>query len=257
MLPVPAPATLEILKNMRFKAVKGHPPEMELVTPTGAAIAAQLTEPGHPPLPPLRVKQVGYGAGSRKHEYPNLLRVVVGELEKAYEEDEVLLLECQVDDLQPEIFPYLMEKLLGAGALDVCFIPVQMKKGRSGRIIQVFADPQEQMAMAEILFAETTTLGIRRSRVNRLKLSRWHEKISTQYGPISVKIVDGPGLQGPEIRPEFEACRQVAAEKAMPLRKVYDEILRSSFSEKTLKNRFPQSEEEGGFSENGKKGNKS
>ena len=253
VLPVPAPATVEILKDMRVKA---HPAEMELVTPTGAAIASQLSEPGHPLLPPIRIEQVGYGAGSRRHEYPNLLRVIVGELEKAYEEDEVLLLECQVDDLQPEIYPYLMEKLLAAGAIDVCFIPVQMKKGRSGRLIQVFSEPQAQMPLAEILFSETTTLGIRWSRANRLKLARWHEKIDTAYGPISVKMVDGPGLKGPEIRPEFEACRQVATEKAIPLRKVYDEIQRASHLEKNPKDRFPQSDEKGRLSENGKQGNK-
>ncbi len=243
LLPVPAPATVEILKGMR---VKEHPAEMELVTPTGAAIAAVLAGSDHRTLPPLRIHNVGYGAGSRQEDYPNLLRILVGEKVRAYDEDKVLVLECQIDDMQPELYPYLMEKLLQAGALDVCFIPMQMKKGRAGILIQVLVEPEERLRIAEIIFMETTTLGIRASRADRIKLNRRPGQIKTPFGPIAIKIVDGPCLQGEEVRPEFEACKQVALEKDVPLRQVYDAVLCSSVSDNVLDFSFNEKKEKRG-----------
>jgi len=228
-LPVPAPATVEILADMR---VKDHPTAgFELVTPTGAAIAACLAAPDHPWLPPLRLRKVGYGVGSRDHDtYPNLLRVYMGDEAGGYDEDEVLVLECQMDDLQPEIYPYLMEKLLQAGARDACLVPVQMKKGRAGMLVQVLADAVDQDNIVELLFAETTTLGVRISRTRRVKLPRRLGEVDTAYGKVPVKIVENPCLDGMEVRPEYEACKQVATKRGVPLRNVYDAVIRSGSS---------------------------
>ena len=224
VLPVPAPATVEIVKGMR---VKDHPVQAELVTPTGAAIASVLAGPGHPPMPPMRFDKVGYGVGDRDFDHPNLLRVFLGEAAEGYEKDEVEVIECQIDDLQPELYPYLMERLLQSGAVDVYFVPVQMKKGRSGILVQVLADPPEGLRISEILFQETTTLGVRLSRRNRIKLSRRSCEVETDFGWIPAKRVEGPCLEGPEVRPEYEVCRRLAEEKGVPLRQVYDQVIRA------------------------------
>ena len=230
LLPVPAPATAEILRGMR---VLGHPVEAELVTPTGAAIAATLSAGDGSAPPPMRIERVGYGAGSRDHtELPNLLRVVVGETGSGYEHDEVRVLECQIDDLQPEIYPYLVERLLEAGARDVFLVPVQMKKGRPGILVQVLSDPVVDLGVLDVLFSETTTLGVRVSGAERIKLARRTETVETSLGPVAVKAVEGPALRTVELRPEFEECRRLAREKGLPLRAVYEEVLRSIHSRK-------------------------
>ncbi len=143
-----------------------------------------------------------------------------------------------------------------AGARDVCFIPIQMKKGRAGILIQVLAEPEERLKVAEILFKETTTLGIRSSRADRIKLNRRPGRIDTAFGPVAVKIVDGPCFQGEEIRPEFEACKQIAVEKDVSLRQVYDAVMRSGASGKVLDSSFNEAKEKRGFSGNGRAGNK-
>jgi hypothetical protein len=222
VLPVPAPATVELVKGLR---VKEHPVEAELVTPTGAAIASVLAGPGHPPLPPMRVQKVGYGVGDRDFDHPNLLRIFLGEPGEGYEEDEVEVIECQIDDLQPELYPYLMERLLKSGAIDVYLIPLQMKKGRSGFLVQVLAEPSDVLRVSEVLFRETTTLGVRLSRRNRIKLSRRTCEVETDFGWVPAKWVEGPCLDGPEVRPEYEVCRRVSEEKGIPLRKVYEQVV--------------------------------
>jgi hypothetical protein len=213
--------------------VLGHPVEAELVTPTGAAIAATLSAGDGSAPPPMRIERVGYGAGSRDHtELPNLLRVVVGETGSGYEHDEVRVLECQIDDLQPEIYPYLVERLLEAGARDVFLVPVQMKKGRPGILVQVLSDPVVDLGVLDVLFSETTTLGVRVSGAERIKLARRTETVETSLGPVAVKAVEGPALRTVELRPEFEECRRLAREKGLPLRAVYEEVLRSIHSRK-------------------------
>jgi uncharacterized protein (TIGR00299 family) protein len=224
VLPVPAPATVEIVKGMR---VKEHPVQAELVTPTGAAIASVLAGPGHPPLRPTRFHKVGYGVGNKEFDHPNLLRIFLGDSPEGYEQDEVEVIECQIDDLQPELYPYLTEKLLQSGAIDVYLIPVQMKKGRTGFLVQVLAEPSEGLRVSEVLFRETTTLGVRLSHRNRIKLSRRACEVETRLGRMPAKRVEGPCLDGAELRPEYEACRRVAEEKGIPLRKVYDEVIRA------------------------------
>lgn len=227
VLPVPAPATLEILKGMR---VRDLAVEAELVTPTGAAIAAALAGPGHPAPPPMRVLGTGYGAGKRDLPHPNLLRVVLAEGAAGYEEDDVQVIETQMDDLQPEVYGHLMERLLQSGALDVYLVPVQMKKGRPGVLVRVIADPADTLRISELLFRETTTLGVRLSRSRRVKLQRRAGTVSTVFGPVQVKIVEGPCLEGPEVRPEYEACRRVAEANRVPLRAVYEEVYRAAGS---------------------------
>jgi pyridinium-3,5-bisthiocarboxylic acid mononucleotide nickel chelatase len=222
VLPVPAPATAALLEGMR---VREHPVAEELVTPTGAAIASWLAGPGHDPLPRARFEKIGYGVGARDGEVPNLLRVFLGERVDAYEEDDVLTLCCQMDDFQPELYPPLMERLLKAGALDVFLVPVQMKKGRPGFLVEVTACPADHLALAEILFAESTTLGVRVSSCRRIKLTRKQGTVNTSLGVVQVKVVEGPGLAGPEVRPEFESCLQAASRSGVPLRRVFEEVL--------------------------------
>lgn len=234
VLPVPAPATTEILKGMRVK--KDHPVEGELVTPTGAAIAAVLSEGASGCPPPMRIEKVGYGAGSRDDPmYPNLLRVWLGQTSVGAERDDVRVVECQIDDLSPEIFPYLVERLLEAGALDVALVPVQMKKGRPGMLVQVVSGPVVDQRLLEVLFSETTTLGVRIFGAERVKLRRWAERLETDLGPVAVKACEGPGLEAVELRPEHEECRRLAREKGLPLRAVYEEILWAARSRKRSK----------------------
>ncbi len=221
-LPVPAPATAELLKGMR---VQEHPWKEELVTPTGAAIASCLAGPRHDPLPPVRFEKIGYGVGARDGAYPNMLRIFLGDPAGGYEEDDVLVLRCQMDDFQPELYPPLMEKLLQAGARDVFLVPVQMKKGRPGFLVEVTALPTDQLVLAEILFSESTTLGIRVTPARRIKLERRQETVETSLGGVQVKIVEGPGLATPEVRPEYESCRQAASRTGVPLRRVFEEVM--------------------------------
>ncbi|MEW6442887.1 MAG: nickel pincer cofactor biosynthesis protein LarC [bacterium] len=231
LLPVPAPATAEILKGMRV--IHDHPAKGELVTPTGAAIAATLAHRQSAWPPPMEIAGIGYGAGSRDFQsHPNLLRVVTGETEDGYERDRVRMLECQIDDLQPEIYPYLVERLLEAGARDVVLVPAHMKKGRPGILVQVVADAVPDRRLLAVLFAETTTLGVRTYEAGRVKLGRRAERIETSLGPVAVKAVEGPGLETPELRPEHEECRRLARERGLPLRKVYEEVQKAIDSRK-------------------------
>jgi uncharacterized protein (DUF111 family) len=176
----------------------------------------------------MRFEKVGYGVGDREFDHPNLLRIFLGEPAEGYEGDEVEVLECQIDDMQPELYPYLMDRLLKSGAIDVYFIPVQMKKGRSGFLVQVLVEPSEGLRISEVLFQETTTLGVRLSRRSRIKLSRRACEVETDFGWVPAKWVEGPCLEGPEVRPEYEVCKKLAEEKGVPLRKVYDRIVRAT-----------------------------
>jgi len=219
ILPVPAPATLEILRGMRTRFTQI---ECELVTPTGAAIAASLAGQGHPEVPPLRIHRVGYGVGTHELPHPNLLRIILGETIREYEEDEVIELECHIDNLNPEIYEHVMERLFAAGALDVSLTPLQMKKGRPGILLRVLAEPGNKATMISIIFEETTTLGIRVHDVQRVKLARRNEIVETAYGPVKVKVIRGRGCQVAEYRPEYEECRRIAQREGIPLRKVYE-----------------------------------
>jgi hypothetical protein len=214
-LPLPAPATLELLRGM--PTVPAHV-AWETVTPTGAAILRVVVEDFRP-LPALRVTGIGYGAGDdRPGPMPNVLRAVLGETGGAGW-DRVVALETNLDDLAPEHFDYLMERLLEAGALDVSIQHVQMKKNRPGFLVRVLGRPAEREALAGILFAESTALGVRASEWERRVLARESARVTTPYGRIRVKWArhDSGRL---EVSAEYDDCKRAARRAGVPLRDV-------------------------------------
>lgn len=217
-LPLPAPAVCELTKDI---PVYGVDLQQELVTPTGAAIIKSCCR-GFGPFPAMRIKQVGYGAGSRKRDdsRPNLLRLVIGESFSAREAQEVEVIETHLDDWQPEGFPYVSEQLFAQGALDVAIIPMQMKKGRPGFLLRVVSEPALSWELQRIILNETSAIGLRYRKESRWTLARCQGFISTPLGPVAVKKVTTPA--GKEVLyPEYEDCRRIAAEKNIPLREIY------------------------------------
>ena len=194
-------------------------PAVELTTPTGAAIAATLAE-GFGPLPPMRIEATGYGAGEREFpEHANLLRVLIGEPSRATEAAEIWILEANVDDMSPQLAGYVTERLLEAGALDATVTPVYMKKDRPGFTLTVLARPEDRERLGALLFAETTTLGIRSYPAERRVLERDWVEVETGYGVVRVKVArDGAGVRN--VAPEYEDCRRVARDKGVPLKEV-------------------------------------
>jgi hypothetical protein len=223
-MPVPTPATVEILK--------GYPTELtnlpyELTTPTGAAIVKALSR-GVLRSERVRVESIGYGAGSREIEHvPNLLRIMIGELEQELQSDDVVTIETNIDDMNPEVYPYVMEQLLNAGAHDVFLVPIIMKKGRPGMLISVLIERSKLDAALGILFRETSTLGVRLQTVERRKLPRATKQVNTSLGVVTVKSVIRDGHE--QLVPEFEECKRLAKERGLPLLDVY-KILEAEFS---------------------------
>jgi uncharacterized protein (TIGR00299 family) protein len=216
MLPVPTPATMEILKD--YPIVLTDVP-FELTTPTGAAIVKALSQ-GVLTTEKLKISAIGYGAGGREIEQlPNFLRVLIGELEPEYLADEIVSIETNIDDMNPEIYPYVIEKLITAGAHDAYLIPIVMKKGRPGILLSVLVERAKIERILEILFRETTTLGVRIQPVERKKLPRVHKQMNTSFGIISVKVITVEGKE--QLRVEFEECKRIASEKDIPLAEVY------------------------------------
>ena len=220
--PVPPPAVTELLKGVPFyeTEIKG-----ELLTPTGAAIITTVcTEYG--PIPQMTVEANGYGAGTREyHDFPNTLRVLIGQTVAGGAKDERLwMLETNLDDASPQIIGHVMDRALESGALDCFFTPVQMKKNRPGVLLSVLCGPNEKDALMELLFTETTTLGVRSYEVNRRALERSVVRVETEYGPIDVKVAHLDGRVVNEM-PEFEQCRLAAATANVPL-KVVEEAAR-------------------------------
>ena len=226
-IPVPAPATVALLKNV---PVVGTDIQAELVTPTGAAILTELAR-SFGAYPPMRIDRSGYGAGLRElNPGPNLLRIVLGGHDKAgrdtpegYQQDRVWVLETAIDDMTPEVLSYCVERLMGDGALDVLQFPVYMKKNRSGTVLQVICRPEQKEALLQRLLAESSTLGVRHYRTDRRKLARESATISTSFGEIAVKRILLP-QGGVRFAPEFEVCRRIALEYDLPLQQVYDRI---------------------------------
>lgn len=216
-LPVPTPATVELLKHFPVRLGDG---EGEIVTPTGAAIIAALTEPGAP-LPPLQIEAVGYGAGTRTQaDRANVLRLVLGTTTAAHASDEMLVLETNLDDTNPELFEHVVAELFAAGARDVWLTAAQMKKNRPGTVLQVIAEPALRETLAAIIFRETTAIGIRDHSVRRLTLPREQVTVETELGPIDVKLSRAPdGTLN--VAPEYESCRRLARERRVPLKVVY------------------------------------
>jgi uncharacterized protein (TIGR00299 family) protein len=233
-LPLPAPATMELLKDV---PVYQCPITGELVTPTGAAFLAAECK-GFGTIRPMRLKGIGYGAGERENEgLPNLLRVMIGEklphcspsLQKRgsngeLETDTVTVIESNIDDMNPEIYGYVMDRLFDEGALDVSMIPVYMKKGRPGTIVQVLCETGMEGSLAQLLLKETSTIGVRFYRTERLKLHRETVEVKTRYGTVRAKVARAPW--GSKARPEYEDCRKVAIDTGVPLLDVYEEAIK-------------------------------
>ena len=230
-LPVPAPATLELLKNA---PVYSSGVQKELVTPTGAAIVRTLAA-AYGGFPAMTVESVGYGAGGRDLPgMPNVTRLSVGESfsgdeRQASPAESVTIIEANIDDMSPQLFGYAIDRLLEAGALDVYATPVQMKKSRPGLLLTVSARNQDVERLSKMIFAETTTLGMRLRQDRRLTLKRQHVTAATPWGEVRVKLgsLDGAVCNA---APEFEDCRRLAAAHNVPLKRVMQEALRSYFS---------------------------
>ena len=221
ILPVPAPATLNLLIGVPLARCE----ELgELTTPTGAAVLTTVAD-SFGPLPEMTVQRVGYGAGARDTPgRPNVLRVILGEPIAGGETDEVTVLEANLDDSSPEVVGYCTERLLEAGALDAYGVPIYMKKSRPAVLLTVLADQAKVPELEAIIFAETTTLGIRRHTARRSKLAREVEQVETPYGSIGIKL----GRRGREVltaAPEFEDCRTAARRHGVPLQEVMTSAL--------------------------------
>ena len=226
-LPVPAPATAYLLEGVPHVRVDVP---FELVTPTGAALLTTLTDRFAERVS-IATERVAYGAGTRELEgRPNLLRVSLGEelIGRGETRDQVVVLETVVDDAIPEIWPYLIERLLATGARDAWIDPVTMKKGRPGVHLTVLGDPEMQPVLEQIVFEETGTLDIRATRADRTVLQRSTGVLDTDLGELPVKLSRLPGSDAWRVHPEFEVCRLVAQEQGVPLRDVYSAIRRAA-----------------------------
>ena len=218
-LPLPAPAVVELLRGV---PMTGAAAPGETVTPTGAAILVTLAS-GFGPIPAMQLEQIGYGAGSRDADYPNVLRVLIGETEAGVNRETLLELATNIDDLNPQLYEYVLGRLFAAGALDVWLLPAQMKKGRPGCVLSVLCRPEHEKALSDIIFRETTTLGLRRQVVDRRSLAREVRVVNTRFGTARVKlaILDGDLLRA---MPEYEDCRQLAERTGVPLREILVEV---------------------------------
>jgi uncharacterized protein (TIGR00299 family) protein len=217
-LPLPAPATLEVLKGYPLKNVEV---EGELVTPTGAAIVATLSS-DVTSFPAMTVEKIGYGMGKKDYpDRPNLLRLVLGEATEAYLTDRVTILEANIDDMNPEFYDYLMERLFDRGALDVSLTPLLMKKNRPGTLLRVIAQEHDAEVLSDLILRESTTMGVRGYSANRKKLPREVKEMETKYGKIRVKVSGDLRFQ-----PEYEDCKRIALEKGVPILEVYQEAMK-------------------------------
>jgi len=226
VLPVPAPATARLLLG---KPTYSTGIQKELVTPTGAAIVATVCD-SFGPQPPMSVSSIGYGAGTTDLEaQPNVLRLMVGDASAKQEgnyDEEIRVIEANLDDLNPQVYGYFLERALAAGAWDVFTTPIQMKKNRPGTLLTVLCNPADESKFQDLFFAETTTLGVRSHTTQRRCLPREWESVSTRYGEVRMKIarVDGQVVQ---VSPEYEDCRKLAEAKSVPLQHVMQEALHS------------------------------
>lgn len=222
-LPVPAPATALLLKRAR---IYQDDLEGELVTPTGAAILSTLSS-GFGPMPAMSVEAVGHGAGTIETEVPNLVRVFIGESEgAATSPEDPVLLETNLDDLNPQVYEHLMDRLFDRGAFDVWLTPVIMKKSRPGTVFSALVPQEIEKAAIDMILSETTTLGVRRRVIERSILPREIAKVRTKYGLISGKValLDTGGRR---FVPEYDECRKAALKLGVPLRVVQEEAVRS------------------------------
>jgi hypothetical protein len=220
-LPVPAPATEALL--LRVPTRRGGIP-FEATTPTGAAILATVVD-RFTDRPALSVERVGYGLGRRDGPLPNALRALWAEAADPTQDDGLTLLECNIDDMNPELYDYALERLFEGGALDAWLAPVFMKKGRPAAVLAVLCPPALAGALTDVMLAETTTLGVRRQTAARTALARIEREVATRFGPIPVKVAaQGHGMA--KTKPEYEACKRAARAHGVPIGAVYEEVWR-------------------------------
>ena len=233
LVSVPAPATAELLQGIPLRE---SDIELEMTTPTGAAIVAALASQ-FGPLPAMSIESIGYGAGTADlPSQPNILRILIGDSQRVSGVDSrrtetVVLLETNLDDVSPEVIGHCRETLFAAGGLDVFTLPLQMKKGRCGTLLSVISRPSDADRLEMILFNETATLGIRRQTIFRSILPRDAHTVSTEFGAISGKRFVTPD-QEVHFTPEFESCRAIAESKRLPIAKVYS-AAREAFRQQT------------------------
>jgi uncharacterized protein (TIGR00299 family) protein len=217
VFPVPAPATLTLLAGV---PIYSSGVDMELVTPTGALLVTEYAS-RFGPIPAMRVDRVGYGAGDRELPgSPNVLRLLVGEVgEVARGEERILSIECEIDDMNPQIFGVVMDRLYGAGALEVFYTSVQMKKNRPGTLLTIIGRPEQREALSAIVFRETTTIGLRYQEMDRECLDRESVRLDTPVGPVRFKVARRQG-EVVNAAPEFDDCARLAAERGLSVKEV-------------------------------------
>ena len=214
--PVPAPATMKLLGSA---PVYSGAIQKELVTPTGALIVTTYAS-DFGPIPPMSVDRIGYGAGDRDEPgTPNVLRVLIGEAAEQVRGDRVAVVECEIDDMNPQIFGVVMDRLYAAGALEVFYVPVQMKKNRPGTLLTAIVPPERRPAVAEVIFRETTTIGLRYSEVDRECLQREIVAIETPIGSVRFKVASRNGRMMNAV-PEFDDCASLAASNNLSVKEV-------------------------------------
>jgi hypothetical protein len=214
--PVPAPATARLLEG---RPIYSSGPATELTTPTGALLVSAYAE-SYGPVPAMKVRKIGYGAGSKDFKgTPNVLRVVIGEADSAAPSHSVVVIEAEIDDMNPQIFGVVMERLLGAGALDVFYTPIQMKKNRPGTLLTIIAAPDARARLTGIVFRETTTIGVRYREMVRECLDRETVAVETPYGAVTIKVARRNG-EVLNASPEFDDCARLAAERGVPVKDV-------------------------------------
>ena len=232
VLPVPAPATARLLQGA---PTFSNGVQRELVTPTGAAIVATLCD-SFGPQPPMTVSTIGYGAGTADLEgQPNVVRIMIGEAAEksaATLDEEISIIEANLDDMNPQIYGYVLEKALSAGALDVYTTALQMKKNRPGTLLTILCRPEDASKLMSLIFAETTTLGVRTHRAQRRVLPREWVSVTTAYGDVRIKLSRSNG-HVLHAAPEYDDCRKLAVEKQVPLQQVINEALRTYESGKS------------------------
>jgi uncharacterized protein (TIGR00299 family) protein len=216
LFPVPAPATLKLLGNA---PVYSGVVQKELVTPTGALIATAYAS-SFGPIPPLAIEHVGYGAGTRDNpQTPNVLRILIGKAADCLPADRVVVIECEIDDMNPQLFGSAMDRLYAAGALEVFYVPVQMKKNRPGTLLTVVAPPELRSTLADIVFRETTTIGLRHHEVEREVLQREIIRVDTAVGAVRFKLAWREGRVINAV-PEFEDCQAIARARNLSVKDV-------------------------------------
>jgi len=218
LLPIPAPATIELLKNV---PVYKNEIEGELVTPTGAVLISSLSKE-FVKLPLMDIENIGYGAGKSDFLTPNLLRVFIGKILKEENIENNLLIETNIDNMNPQIYEYVIEKLFKNGALDVFLTPIIMKKSRPGVILSIICETSQEKKLANIIFKETTTIGYRKYNVEKIFLNREIEEINTKWGNIKIKKVKQESTT--KYYPEYEQCKKIALKNNIPLIDIIESV---------------------------------